>query len=302
MIAGAGWFGYRFFSNKKHTGASGEIISAASFSANSCWVYHEYVYRVDFTDKSQPSFLFVRNADGTFSPSNADSAVNHIIGNGFIIDSTGACATSEKMAAPWELSDEEKEPLNDMMAAWLDLKQGLSGKEYKITGQTVALFVVLNDPKDFIEYNVSALVPGQKGYSLIYPSQKLLVKGLEAATSFSDNNSSGGLQTFEIIKTTFDKTDKEKPMALTSIDSITATVDNDGYFTKIQVIKGDEFFYEGSVVFDAQANCLGNLHYENNKWKLAPFTAFVQNPPAYTAIEPQQTWVYNLASQVWKKN
>jgi hypothetical protein len=301
VVGASGWLGYKFFFKKK-TSSNENVITAQSFSPNSCWVYHEYVYRVDFSDQSINSFLFVRDPDGTFPPSNSDSSGNHVIGNGFIIDSTGACSISETIARPWELSDNEQLPLKEIVEKWLDFKEGLQSKDYHITGQTVALFVVLNDPKNFIEYTVAGQVPGQKGYSMIYPSQKTLMKGIETRFPFSNNFSGNTSLTLQVLKTTFDENNAENPAAVTAIDSISVEKDNEGYLNNIKVLKGDEFFYEGSTVFNESGNYLGNLDFRDKKWKLVPVQSFVQNPPAYEVNYPQEIWEYDLNNRNWKKN
>lgn len=301
IVAAAGsWFGYKYLFNKKTSGSS-EQKSVQSFSSNSSWVYHEYVYRVDFSDQSLKSFLFIRNADGTFSPSNADSSGNHIIGNGFIIDSTGACATTEKITTPWELSDDEQKPLRELVDAWLDMKEDLVNKDYHITGQTVALFVILNDPKEFIEYTVSSPVPGQQGYSLIYPFQKTLFSGIKSPIEFSADPDKSDTSIFQILKTTFEENNAENPLTKTGIDSISVTRSKDGFLENIKVFSGDEFFYEGAAVFDQSARLLGNLHYENKKWALIPIQSFIQNPPTYPENEIQEKWEYDLNGLAWKR-
>jgi len=93
----------------------------------------------------------------------------------------------------------------------------------------------------------------------------------------------------------------KNPVVKVSIDSVTATRSIDGYLNNIHVLKGDEFFYEGSVAFDGRGQCLGNLHYADKKWKLIPFLSFVQNSPMYTPGEPQEEWEYDLSQASWKK-
>jgi len=301
IAAIGGWFGYTFFFTKKNAASSGQPISAKSFLANSCWVYHEYVYRVDFSDQSLQPFLFIREADGTFSPSIADSAGNQIISNGFIIDSTGACAITEKTATPWKLTDEEQKPLRTLIDAWMDMKEDLVNKEYHITGQTVALFVVLNNPKEFIEYTVSSGVPGQQGYSIMYPLQKTLFTGIKPGFQFSAEDSNAGISILQVLKSTFDENNSEIPLTKTTIDSISVTKSNDGFLENIKVFSGDEFFYEGSAVFDQYGKFHGNLHYENKKWVLIPIGSFIQNPPAYTNNEIQEKWEYDSTILTWKR-
>ena len=301
FAAAAGWFGYRYFSKKEITVSSIQKRSIQDFAASSCWVYHEFVYRVDFSDPALESFLFIRNEDGTFLPSEATKAGNHIISNGFIIDSTGACAITEKTATPWILTNDEQILLKELVDAWLDLKPEITNREYHITGQTVALFVVLNNPKDFIEYIVSDPVPGQQGYSLAYPFQKTLLSGIQAGIEFSALTADSDTSVFQILKTSFDEKDTENPLTKTSIDSISVTRSVDGYLENIKVFIGDEFFYEGASVFDQSARLLGNLHYENKKWALVPVTSFVQNPPTYAENEIQEKWEYDLNMLAWKR-
>ncbi len=297
----AGWFGYKYFFDKKSSVSPRQTVSVQSFSSNSCWVYHEYVYRVNFSDQSLSSFLFIRDADGTFSPSKSDSSGNHIIGNGFIIDSTGACATTEKITNPWVLSVEEQKPLRELVDAWLEMKEGLVNRDYSITGQTVALFVVLHNPENFIEYTISSPVPGQLGYSLIYPFQKTLFKGIVSSLAFSNKELDNDASVFQVLKTTFDENNSENPVAKTTIDSFSAIKNMDGNLSDIKVITGDEFFYEGSAMFDEYGRILGNLHYQDNKWKLISILSFIQNPPTYQTNEPQEEWEYDLNAMAWKR-
>lgn len=297
----AGWFGYKYFFYKKSSVSFGQPVSVQSFYSHSCWVYHEYVYRVNFSDQSLSPFLFIRDADGTFSPSKADSSGNHIIGNGFIIDSTGACATTEKITNPWVLSVEEQKPLRELVDAWLEMKDGLVNRDYSITGQTVALFVVLNNPENFIEYTISSPVPGQLGYSLIYPFQKTLFKGIVSSLAFSNNEFGNEASVFQVLKTTFDENNSASPVAKTTIDSISAIKNTDRNLSEIKVITGDEFFYEGSAVFDEYGRILGNLHYQDKKWKLISILSFIQNPPTYQTNEPQEEWQYDSNVRGWKR-
>jgi hypothetical protein len=301
VAAVGGWYGYKYFFDKKSSSFSGQAVSVKSFSSNSCWVYHEYVYRVNFNDQSLRPFLFIRDADGTFSPSKADSSGNHIIGNGFIIDSTGACATTEKISNPWMLSVEEQKPLRALVDAWLEMKEDLVNKDYSITGQTVALFIVLNNPENFIEYTISSPVPGQLGYRLIYPFQKTLFKGIVSSLAFSSNESGSGASVFQVLKTTFDENNSENPVAKTTIDSISAIKNKDGNLSDIKAITGDEFFYEGSAMFDEYGRISGNLHYQEKKWKLISILSFIQNPPTYQTNEPQEEWQYDSNTRVWKR-
>lgn len=301
FAAAAAWFGYRYFFKKEVTVSGIQKRSIQDFASNSCWVYHEFVYRVDFSDPALESFLFIRNEDGTFSPSEANREGNHIISNGFIIDSTGACVITEKTATPWILTDDEQILLKELVDAWLDLKPEITNRDYRITGQTVALFVVLNNPKEFIEYAVSAPVPGQQGYSLAYPFQKTLLTGIQPAIEFSALTADQDTSVLQILKTSFDENNTENPLTKTSVDSISATRSVDGYLENIKIFSGDDFFYEGSAVFDHAARLLGNLHYENKKWTLVPFTSFVQNPPTYAENEIQEKWAYDLATPAWKR-
>jgi hypothetical protein len=105
LLAAGVWAGYKYIFSKKTVSGKNSIF-VRSYIPNACWVYHEYVYRVDFTDESIPAFLFVRNEDGTFSPSNEDEPANQVTGNGFIMDTTGAAIISDKIARPWELTVE----------------------------------------------------------------------------------------------------------------------------------------------------------------------------------------------------
>lgn len=300
-LAGAGWwFGYRYFFKKEETVITVQKRSIQPVVSNSCWVYHEFVYRVDFSDDSLESFLFVRNNDGTFSPSEASKPGNEIIANGFIIDSTGACVITERTATPWMLSDDEQITLRELVDAWLNLKPEVYNRDYAITGQTVALFVVLNDPKDFIEYNLSAPLPGQDGYSIIYPFQKTLLSGINTAVEFSAQAINFDTSTLQVLKTSFDENNK-MPLAKTSIDSISATKNAEGFLENIKVFSGDEFFYEGATVFDEYGKLVGNLHYENNKWAITPILSFVQSPPTYTVNEVQEQWQFDTNIRGWKK-
>ena len=301
LVAGTAiWFGYKYFFSKKESAVAKQEITPQSYSPNSCWIYHEYVYRVDFSDESIAPFLFIRNADGTFSPSIADSSANHVIGNGFIIDSTGACATTEKIAAPWMLSDAEQRPLKELVDAWLDSQENMLNKDYHITGQTVALFVVLNNPNEFIDYKAVAVAPGQDGYRLIYPEEKINLSGIQTGSDFQAALHASDTTVLQVLKTTFDENDPVNPTAKTSIDSIMARTNADGYLDNIKVMKGDEYFYEGAVVFNGEGKFLGNLCYKEKKWKLVPFASFVQNPPVYNSSETQQ-WLYDKSSGVWKR-
>lgn len=298
VIGIAGWFGYKYIFGKK---SADKKFSVQSFSPNSCWIYHEYVYRVDFSDPSLEPFFFVQDADGTFSPSSADSDGNHITGNGFIIDSAGTCVITDKMAMPWVLNPEEQQPLRDLVDQWLDLKNDYYlNKEYSITGQTVALFAVLKSPEDFIEYSLNSTLPGQNGYSFVYPVQKTFLKGVETgiklpATTLADES------VFQVLKTTFDENNNSNPLAVTSIDSIHAEKTNDGYLDNIKIYKGDEFFFEGSIVFDATGMLIGSLHYDDKRWKLQPFQPFTNNLPIYDTNEPQEKWEYDQSSRSWNK-
>ncbi len=302
VLALAGWGLYKHFSKKTTTISSTQAkLSAESFAKNSCWLYHEYVYRVDFGDTALKPFFFIRNSDGTFSPSQADSTANTITGNGFFIDSTGACMITEKMARPWVLSDEEQEPLNEMLNSWLAAKDEVINKGYHVTGQTVALFAVLNDYKNFIEYNVSAAVPGQEGYSIAYPVQKINLTGLNMVPAFSKLPVGSEASIYKILKTVLNNSNANNPVAQNIADSISAILDNTAHLDKITLFKGDGFFYEGSVVFDTSGNILGNLHYDNSKWKLVPMAAFIQNPPAYSLNEPQEGWAYDSTASAWNR-
>lgn len=277
-------------------------VSVQSFSPNSCWLYHEYVYKVDFRDPSLEPFFFVRAEDGTFSPSDADSPGNNITGNGFIIDQAGTCVITDKMAMPWMLSTEEQQPLRDLIDEWLSMKTDpYLNKEYSITGQTVALFAVLKDPEEFIEYALNSDFPVNNGYVLVYPQQKMQMKGLGTGFALSETEPAANEYFFQVLKTTFDESNSENPMAITSIDSITVKKTNDGYLDDVTVQKGDKFFYEGSVVFDASGSLVGNLHYENDRWKLVTFQSFSPNPPAYGTGEENQVWEYDLAGKNWVK-
>ncbi|MEP7237930.1 MAG: hypothetical protein ABI685_08700 [Ferruginibacter sp.] len=302
IAATAAWFGYQYFSKKNNPGLSNQKKSIQSLSSNSCWVYHEYVYRVDFSNDTLKPFLFIRNDDGTFVPSEAEKPGNQIIGNGFIIDSAGACAITENTATPWILTDDEQKPLKDLVDAWLDLKTGITNREYHITGQTVALFVVLNNPKDFIEYGVSAPVPGQQGYSLIYPAQKIQLSGINPDFNFSATAISTDTSVFQILKTTFDENNTQNPLIKTAIDSISVTKSVDGILLNIKPITGDAFFYEGSAAFDEYGGLLGNLHYDKKNWVLISIGSFIQNPPAYAGNEIQEKWEYDLPVHAWVKN
>ena len=90
-------------------------------------------------------------------------------------------------------------------------------------------------------------------------------------------------------------------MVKTSIDSIQVTWPVEVYFENIKVLAGDEFFNDGSFVFDVQGKLLGNLYYENKKWKLMPISSFIQNPPAYNETEIREKWEYDVNTHAWKR-
>ena len=302
LAAGSGaWFAYKHFFSKEPEVIAAQQVSVQSYSPNSCWIYHEYVYRVDFSEQSLSPFFFIMNSDGSFSPTLADSSGNHIYGNGFIIDSTGTCVTNEKITKPWKLTEEDQVPLKELVDAWLELKENIFNKDYHISGQTVALFVVLNDPKDFIEYSTSAPVPGQQDYSIIYPLQKTVFKGIKYDFGFSAGIVPENSTVLQILKTTFNEDDPQKTLVKTSIDSIQVTWPAEVYFENIKVLAGDEFFNDGSFVFDVQGKLLGNLYYENKKWKLMPISSFIQNPPAYNETEIREKWEYDVNTHAWKR-
>ena len=302
VLALVGWGLYKYVFNKKTTVSTTQTkLSAESFAKNSCWLYHEYVYRVDFSDTALPSLFFIRNSDGTFSPSQADSTANQITGNGFFIDSTGTCMITEHMARPWVLGNEEQQPLKEMINSCLAAKDELINKDYRVAGQTVALFAVLNNYKDFMEYNVSAAVPGQEGYSIAYPVQKINLSGLNTVPAFSKLPGGTDASVFKILKTVLNSSNANDPVAQTMADSISAVLDNSSHLDRMTLFKGDGFFYEGSVVFDTAGNLMGNLHYDNSKWKLVPVAAFIQNPPAYVPNEPQEGWAYDSTASCWNR-
>lgn len=298
VIGVAGWFAYKYTFGKK---TSRHSISAQAFSANSCWIYHEYVYRVDFTDDSMGPFLFIRNEDGSFSPSAEESAGNSITGNGFLIDEEGGCVTTEKITTPWTLNEEEQKSLREVVDAWLEMKTDMYSRDYTITGQTVALFVVLNDPEQYIEYTALAPLPEQVGYGLLYPVEKTSFAGVNTTVSYQDKIEESSHMVLQVLKTTFDENAAERSSVKTSADSITAEKNAEGFLENIQVLKGDEFFNEGSIVFDGAGKCLGNLHYENNKWRLMSFRSIAENHRIYEDYTSKQSWEYDINRQGWIK-
>lgn len=299
MIAAfAGWLGYYYFLKPDRYSAKAENY----YFPNSCWIYHEYVYRVDFRDKNLKSFFFIRNNDGTFSPSRLDSSGNLVTGNGFIVDPGGACVTTRKMYQPWELSDGQSELLKDLIDKWLDMQEGPIDKTYKITGQTVALFVVLSNPKQLIEYTNYVNDPGVGQYGVIYPEKKINLRGIKTDYQHADKPAYGSSTTWRVLNTTFDENpDVDVPHTRTASNDITATLTQEGYLDNITVQKGDEYFSEGSSLFNSSGHWMGILHYQNKRWQLAS-TLFVT--PVLRNYESNQIiedWEYNQATSIWRR-
>ena len=295
VLALAGWGGYKLFS--KTTTVRTVRTSIEPFAKHAAWVYHEYVYRVDFSDTALRPFLFVQNSDGTFSPSQADSSGNHIAGNGFIMDSTGALMLTDRLAQPWTLSATEEKPLREMVDSALAGFDFVKDRNYRITGQTVALFAVLNDPKDLIEYNIVPAAPGQDGYALAYPAEKISLAGMNVTPAFGAIPAAGNT-ILRIVKTVMDR-GTAGSVARTVIDSVAADVDAAGYIGQLNAFKSDGFFNEGSVVFDSIGSFIGQLHYDNNKWKIVPVKSFVASPPVYADLNVKETWGYEDSLHMW---
>jgi hypothetical protein len=295
LLAAGVWAGYKYIFSKKTVSGKNSIF-VRSYIPNACWVYHEYVYRVDFTDESIPAFLFVRNEDGTFSPSNEDEPANQVTGNGFIMDTTGAAIISDKIARPWELTVEEQQPLRDLIEEWFNLRPDNFDRNYHITGQTVVLFVVLNDPNDFIEYKTQQELPSQ----LSYPVENTRLSGIQPVLSFSDGMEDNKEKDFQVLKATFDEK-SENPVVQVRIDSIKATRNSEGIMNDIRVVSGDEYFNEGSLVFDKHSKLLGHLHYENEKWHLVTYSSIIQDPPVYENFEFKEQWKFDKQAMVWRK-
>ena len=300
VLALAAWGGYKYFYSKT-TVTTQTKNNADQFVKNAAWLYHEYVYRVDFSDTALRPFFFVQNSDGTFSPSQADSSGNHISGNGFLADSTGALMMTDMMARPWVLSPEGERPLREMTDAWLAAQEFVTDKSYRVTGQTVVLFAVLNEAKDYIEYNVAPAAPGQEGYALAYPAEMINLSGLSQGMPVFSTLPPAGTAMLRIVKTVMNKNAAGESAATTLVDSVAADIDNAGYLGKLNAFRGDGFFYEGSVVFDTTGNFLGQLHYDNSKWKLMPVTGFVANPPSYTDTEIKETWGFDHSLNAWTR-
>lgn len=311
-IAALSWFGYKYFFRKKsNESAAATSIPVSNFLHNSCWVYHDYVYRVDFKnfDEAGP-FLFIRNIDGTFSPSKADSAVNNLTGNGFLIDSLGGCLLTENLAEPWILSDEEQQPLKEIIDDWLkqrfDNAVELSGgvgfaiPDYTITGQTVALFVVMNNPKEFVEYYVPARMPGQNNYRIAYPDKKIELRGISSDFSFSNGSLVSGEGYFQVLKATFDESNNELPVVKQFIDSV--HTDISGFtLTNLKAIKGDNFFNEGSMVFDTAGRIIGNLGFKKGEWSFYPLNTIFSATPVYSGNEPAEVWQFDINTSAWTR-
>jgi hypothetical protein len=299
LLAAGGWVAYKYIFSKR-SGSGKNSISVQSYIPNACWIYHEYVYRVDFADPAIPPFLFVRGEDGIFSPSNEEEPGNQATGNGFLVDSTGAAIISKKVARPWELTEEEQQPLRDLIDEWLDLRPNTPDRNYYITGQTVVLFVVLNDPNDFIEYKTTQDLPGQLSYSVIYPVENTRLSGIQPVLSFSDGVEDNKETDFQVLKATFNE-NSEHPIVQVRIDSITATRNSEGRMDNIRVISGDEFFNEGSLVFDKHSKLAGHLHYENEKWHLVSYRSIIQDPPLYESYELKEQWEFDKQAMAWRK-
>lgn len=303
IVAAAGLLGYKYLFNKKKTARTEQASSAESLTANSCWIYHEYVYRVNFSDRALQPFLFIRNTDGTFSPSIADSSGNTITGNGLIIDEEGGCVSTEQIGTPWKLSEEEQEPLRELVDTWLDTKYDLYTRDYTITGQTVALFIVLSNPEDFIEYNVTTSQTTEQGYSILYPAQRTGFDGIETGVSFLAAGAAPdtSFSEFQVLNATLDENNTENPAIKTEVKNIMAALTMEGYLDKVQSANDNTFFNEGAMLFDKSGTCLGNLHYENSKWRLMPIMSIAENHRVYEDYDPKESWEYDKDRQSWIK-
>lgn len=311
IVAAAGWLVYTWFiKEKENQNASAEIKPVQQYLPNACWVYHEFVYRVDFSGlESTGPYFFVRNEDGTFSPSKADSAANNITGNGFLVDSAGACLITEKLAAPWSIDEKEKQLLKELIDEWLQIKydadlentNGVAAPKpgYSITGQTVAFFIIINDAKNYIEYNVSEQAPGQDGYRLAYPVRKIYLQGIGSSFTFSSVKANSRQLNMQILKSSFDENSPDNPVSKPLTDSIQSSLSEENFLDNLKILKGDDFFYEGSVLFDDKGNILGSMSYKNSKWLYHPVSALVTNTPAYSEYDPQERWMFDRLTGKW---
>jgi hypothetical protein len=304
LIAAAltiGGHGCTFFSNKK-TQSNKPV--ADDFISNTCWVYHEYVFKVEFVADTTflPPLFFVRNEDGTFSPSKADSAGNHVTGNGFIIDSSGACMITDYLNEPWLLTEEERIPLIRLIKEWLSLQPGRENIAFDITGQTIALFVLLRKPQQYIEYTVSASSLPMNGGKLIYPVQRVLLKGMTSQFKFQPATVRNlDKKNYSILKAIFNEQVPESPEVIITQDSITATVNADGYLENIQTLKGDGLFAEGSALFDTDGNWAGILTYIHQKWRLLPALPSPGTSHDYDDVKIYQEWKFDGHNKTWQR-
>ncbi|MBS4066521.1 MAG: hypothetical protein KGZ74_18310 [Chitinophagaceae bacterium] len=276
--------------------------------ANTCWAYHEYVYKVSFDDPDQsfPDLFFVRDADGFFKPAKADSSANSITGNGFLVDSTGACLITEKFAEPWLLSKEEQQPLKELVDEWLEQKFqlevertagiGFAKPAYFISGQTVVMFTVLNTPNNYIEYTITASAPGQTGYRVAYPAYPMLFSGVREDIRFHTSILNGYTSN---LKTANGILEAPQQRLKNDLNNITATFTIELALEDVSGSSTDQW-NEGAVILDAfTGSFYGLLTYSNNQWKYIPIHNAVKNKPEYKQ-QVTEKWVYITVNKEWQ--
>lgn len=243
---------------------------ANALHSNTCWVDHVYIFSLKYDSYDLPVFEFVLNEDGTFSPYDDQANPCHYTGNGFLIDSLGACLISRNLAEPWNhLTPSQLENFNKM-ADEFRKKYNVPDLPYTLGGISLGIYVCLGDVKDMIEYSPTncGTDDSEKMSAIILPHHRILLNGLHSFSPVGIPIQDESNMVYVLNKNP-DLEGVNRINLISVLDNVGFKYVNKDVDDEIIFSDSVKNFNEGAMVLNQDALLIGPLRFEKGKWHLS---------------------------------
>jgi hypothetical protein len=279
--------------NKRNSGKEA-LASADSFRSNICWVDHAYIFSIKFQTNDLPVFEFIKDENGKFIPYDDEKEIpSHATGNGFMIDSLGACIIPQSLYTPWNNITPAEFAVLDALAREFRAKYNAPDLKYEIRGQSLGIFVFLAGKEEFISYR-SVSEDHETEFITIFPSEPVLLEGVAKYTI------NGNLETTKenqvaILNMNPSGSEENVQMSVSAVSTSLNFVENTG---KTEVLFGDAVsdLSPGALVV-AEKGVYGQLQFKSGKWILHAFS----DPITYNYQEKEFAQIWKYENAMWKQ-
>ncbi len=287
-----------YFFWKDHEEDKDSLRQANDLRANICFIDHAYIFSLKFDSYDLPIFEFVLDEEGTFSPYDSSANPSHFTGNGFLIDSLGACLISANLARPWESISETQFSMLKAIANEFRIKYNVPDLPFTISGQSLGIYLFVGNMKDFIEYapDTSVARSGEAN-SIIFPVESILLSGLGKFNIGGSLNAGEENDVFILNMNPHQIDSVEVEMKTTSVKASIQYVEG-GSEHEIDFMDVDSIINEGAAVINSEGQYIGPLQFEKGKWHLRTIPDQTYDGRG-SSEEPSQIWEHSNSG--WTK-